>query len=115
MTVTYQLEDLQTLANLNLKVYEAGKVQMEQLATEIITTAKQLVPVRTGRLQNSIRKETGPEDETFYSVKVIAGNAQAHYALFVEAKQPFMRPAVEMNVQGFKEKLSLAITEVMQP
>lgn len=74
---------------------EAADVAAEDLAMEIATLAKQLAPVDTGTLRDSITAEPG-------GVFVYAP-----YAMFVEygtvdtPAQPYLRPAVDtVNADG---------------
>lgn len=70
--------------------------ELDRSADDIVSVAKSFVPVDHGDLRASIRKETGKHE---LSRKVIAGDANAPYARFVEfghsdAKpRPFFFPA----------------------
>lgn len=72
-----------------------------QNAQEMVALAKSLAPKKTGALQASIRSEAGKTD---LSVKVVAGDADAYYARFVEFGT---RGSSEGDEQGFVEKLTL--------
>ena len=113
--IVYQLEDLRRLNGLDDRVMQVGKGELDQLATDITDIAKSLAPVRQGYLKNSIHKEEGAESDSFYSVKVVAGDGIVNYAPYVEAKQPFMTPAVQIATAGFAEKLKNAVEVVLTP
>lgn len=87
---------LKMLVNIPLVSQEA----LEKTADEIVGEAKRLVPVRTGRLRNSI----GIEEIRKLSI-VIA--ATAPYAGIVEfgtsrmVARPYMRPAIQKNLTHF--------------
>ena len=94
-------------ANLQAKVMGV----MMDWAEQAVNFAKSMVPVRTGRLQESIHSESGDEP---MSLKLVA-DAQAdngeYYGPFVEfgtsrmPAQPFLRPAVEMTQDMLIQRL----------
>ena len=84
----------------NLKGLEDGRIYNEtisEVADCTLTRAMQLVPVDTGKLKASIKKEK--HSESSYSVTAHAENKQGvDYAQFVEYGcrtifKPFLRPA----------------------
>ncbi len=81
---------------------------LEQVAESIVATAKAIVPVRTGRLRDSIRWQRGTET----SILVQAGGPAAPYAGYVEngtstmAARPFLYPAI-----AFRQGEMVAIIE----
>ena len=84
---------------------------MTDWAEEAVQFAQSIVPVSTGRLQESIHYE----EEADMSLKLVA-DAQAengeYYGWFVEfgtsrmPAQPFLRPAVEMTQSILMDKLT---------
>jgi len=82
------------------KIKEVGN-QVEITARAIEKTAKQLVPVDTGRLRSSIR----PYPIGWSLEKSI--EARTHYAKYIEfgtrrySGKPFMRPAFQKHKKGF--------------
>lgn len=81
---------------------------MEEAADRAVKRAKELVPVRTGRLKKSIGKERLEEyrgrvggEIRGWIVTYAVGDTEAYYGLFVEmgtrhmAAQPFLKPAIE--------------------
>jgi HK97 gp10 family phage protein len=85
---------------------------LNEASIQAYTTAKQLVPVRSGRLYRSIRLEKKSPFEHI----VVAGHPtkekdKPYYAVFVEfgtrrmSPRPFMRPASEKAVMILKSKL----------
>jgi HK97 gp10 family phage protein len=82
----------------------------DDMMSEVTERAKEIVPVRTGRLRNSIyRKKTG-----FLSWEV---GATMFYAGFVEfgtrymRARPYLRPAVEEKMPEIREELKDALME----
>ena len=87
------------LAKLPEKMEKAALEAVNEAADFMVTLAKGYVLVDTGTLQSSIRKE-----QSGNVVRVLAGgyqfinpktNKPCTYAVYVEAKKPFMRPAWE--------------------
>lgn len=92
---------------------------IDQTADIIVEAAKQIVPVDTGTLQKSIRKEVAGN-----IISVIAGGTEyinpktkgpCNYAPYVEAQQPFMKLAlasakeemIQLIEQKVEEKLNV--------
>jgi hypothetical protein len=98
---------------------------MNQVADLMVGYAKVFVPVETGSLRDSIRRERANFNGDWIEVRVRAGgyiinpktNRLVDYAAAVEAKQPYMAPAkaeVEPEItmmleNGFREVLGAAI------
>lgn len=75
---------------------------------EMFQVAHATVPVRTGKLQASLRLESFIEG-SIAGGKLIAGDETVDYAKYVEAgphPRPFIRPAYESTV-GTAEKLAI--------
>jgi len=87
------------LARLPEKMKAGALEAINEAADFMVVIAKSYCPVDTGTLEGSIRKE-----QSGNIVRVLAGgyqflnpktNRPCNYAVFVEAKHPFMRPAWE--------------------
>jgi len=106
MSITYDFSDpalKEKLAKLPEKMLEwAFEVLMEQ-ARLLKGLAQVYAPVDTGSLRDSIRVERGGETLNWRQVSVRAGGyitnpktgKLVNYAVIVEQKQPYMRPALE--------------------
>jgi len=122
MSLKYDLADTyvkEKLANLPEKMLEwAFEVLMKQ-AELMKGLAQVYVPVDTGSLRDSIRVERGGESLNWRQVRVRAGgyvtNPKTHrlvnYAMIVEAKQPFMRPAFEEVEATIAEMISAEVVK----
>ena len=62
-------------------------VNLDEIADDIVTEAKRIVPVRTGALRDSIEAEVVDNH-------IIVGSS-LDYAPIVEANSPYLRPALE--------------------
>ena len=91
---------------------QIGAQELSDGADRIVALARQIVPVKTGRLQQSIDvKELKPSELT------VTVGASAPYAGFVEygtsrmAERPYMRPAIDAVgpeiVENMKRRLKL--------
>lgn len=85
---------------------------LQNASIEAYMTAKQSVPIRTGKLYDSIRLEKRGD----YEFRIVAGyptrqKGKPYYAPFVEfgtrrmAPRPFMKPAVERALAKIKSSL----------
>lgn len=122
MSINYSLNDTvvkEKIAQLPEKMLEwAEEVLLEQ-AQLIKALAQAYVPVDTGSLRDSIRIERGGKGVHRRQVSVRAGgyvvNPRTHrlvdYAVFVEAKQPFMRPAFEQVKPTIAEMIRARVVE----
>ena len=122
MSIKYDLADTyvkEKLANLPEKMLEwAFEVLMKQ-AELMKGLAQVYVPVDTGSLRDSIRVERGGESLNWRQVRIRAGgyitNPKSHrlvnYAVIVEAKQPFMRPAFEEVKPTIAEMIKAQVVE----
>lgn len=106
MSINLDLSDTlvkDKLANLPEKMLEYAYEVIMQQAHLIVGLAQVYVPVDTGSLRDSIRVERGGESLHWRQVKVRAGGyvtnpksgRLVNYAAIIEAKYPFMRPAVD--------------------
>jgi len=85
---------------------------LNEASIQAYTTAKQLVPVRTGNLFRSIKLEKkSPFEHVVSAGWPTKEKGKPYYAPFVEygtrrmAPRPYMRPAAEKAVQVLKSKL----------
>jgi hypothetical protein len=93
-----------TVAELNKEIREVSEEVLGQCCDLIVAYAKFFCPVKTGSLQGSIRKERGGVGKGWAEYRVRAGgyivnpetNRLVDYAAFVEARTPFLMPAVEL-------------------
>jgi len=123
MSIKYDLADTyvkERLANLPEKMLEwAFEVLLKQ-AELMKALAQVYVPVDTGSLRDSIRVERGGESLNWRQVRVRAGGYIVNpkqpghtvsYALFVEQKQPYMRPAFEEVKPTIAEMIKAEVVE----
>jgi len=97
------------IARIPDKMREGALEALNDATDFMIMLARGYCPVDTGTLQRSIRKE---QSESY--VRVLAGgrqfiNPKTHrpctYAVYVESKTPFMKPAFEAIRRFIKEKI----------
>jgi len=101
------------LAKIPDKMLEGAKKALNDAADFMVVIARNYCPVDTGTLQNSIRKTVSVAVSPYaYSVRVEAGGRQyinpktnrpCDYAVYVEARTPFMAPAYA-TIRKFLEK-----------
>jgi len=102
----------QRLAELPEKMLDAAFEELDQQAELMKGLAQTFVRVDTGSLRDSIRKERGGIGKNWRVVTVRAGGyvtnprtgRLVNYAVHVEQKYPFMRPAWE-QIRGNVESL----------
>lgn len=87
---------------------------LEEVGVEMESTAKQIVPVRTGFLRSTIYHKLDPSNN---SLEI---GATADYAMFVElgtrrmAAEPFIRPAFDAHQSQLLQALVLRIMSAFQ-
>lgn len=97
-----------------LAMQEAAKGALLDGVKEIVSTAKSLAPVDTGKLQASIHYEQDPADNGLvYKIVADAKNEKGvPYGKFVEfdprINQPFLYPAIESCKRRISENLKQA-------
>ena len=79
-----------------------------ELADDVLTQARTLVPVLTGNLRDSLHKETGPGFSRVVTDVVYAGEVE--YGGLHNPPEPYMRPAAD-TVNG--ERAALAAKAVI--
>jgi len=114
-------EDLARLPN---EILEASFQELMQQAELMKGIAQVLVRVDTGSLRDSIRVERGGEGERWRRVRVRAGGYVVNpdhpgqtitYAVHVEHKYPFMRPAWEQVRGSIEALIRRAVVERVNP
>ena len=114
------------------KVKEAVKPTLIEAGNELVDTMKQLAPVRTGALRDSITATPPGETTPPYSepggsravpenqVVITAGNTDVRYAHLVEYgtskahAQPFFWPAYRSLKDGLKRQIKDAIKKAVR-
>lgn len=97
------------VAKVKDRLDEISEIVANQIADLIVGLAKINVPVDTGSLRDSIRKERGGEGLAWRLIRVRAGGyvtnprtgQLVNYAAYVENKQPYLAPAVEAVTPEF--------------
>jgi HK97 gp10 family phage protein len=99
-------------ARIAVQIKAGAGVATREAADEIVAMAKDLVPVRTGALGDSIEAGPGGAGGGY---QVRAGNDEVDYAAYVEfgtvnmAAEPFFWPAVEHVSMHWEEICETAI------
>lgn len=116
------------------KEREQIKVALREAASSIVSTQKQLAPVRTGALRNSIKATPGDQDLPAYaSVRgraptkdpelamiLSAGNPSVRYAHLIEygtvktAAQPFFGPGFRAHRRDAVSKINKAARKAIK-
>ncbi len=98
------LEPIEEVAN------AVDDVKLDEVGDTVEQAAKELVPVETGALRDSIRHQVGTDAQGPY-VDVIAGSEEVDYAALVEfgsghgPPQPFLSTAAEAERARIQEEL----------
>lgn len=107
------------LLELGAEAVEAAKKALLDGAELIVRDAKILVPVRTGRLRDSIRAEV--EDKKVFRVKIVAdarnerGIAYGKYVEFWPGREkPFLYPAYYANRDKIREMVADAVRKAVR-
>lgn len=111
------------------KVKAEVRIALEKSANEIVATAKQLVPVDSGALRDSIgwtwgaapkgsmtlgKVQTAPNSDRL-AITIYAGSSEAFWARWVEhgtvdtPAQPFFFPAYRMHRRRARNRINRAI------
>jgi len=108
----------QLMAKLEALKHIATADIYDEISNTIIEDAKQLCPVSTGALQNSITATvTTDTDTNGIQLDISAGNDEIDYAPFVElgtskmAARPFLFPAVQQNQDNIVSSVSTKLNE----
>jgi len=113
----------QRLAELPEKMLDAAFEELDQQAELMKGIAQVLVRVDTGSLRDSIRKERGGIGKNWRVVTVRAGGYVTNprsgkivdYAVHVEQKFPFMRPAWEQIRGNIESLIQRRVVERVNP
>jgi hypothetical protein len=117
INVTLDYEKIKNIppGQLEVAMKEALHEAISIVADIIVEAAKQIVPVDTGTLQKSIRKEVAEN-----LISVIAGGADyinpktgkpCNYAPHVNARQPFMMLALKSAESDIIREIELKVEE----
>jgi len=109
----------QDLARLPQEMLDAAFAELLQQAKLMQGIAQVIVRVDTGSLRDSIRVERGGEGEHWRTVRVRAGGYVTNplsgkivdYAVHVERKYPFMRPAWDQVKGNIEMLIQRAVVE----
>lgn len=96
------------IARFGNKVKSGKKVTLKEIANNVRDNAKNLVAVKTGRLQRSIRVLNSTDDSVLVSTSV----PYAHYIEYGTVNmsaQPYFRPAVAMTSKLVGKKISIQL------
>lgn len=92
-------------------VVSAAKAALERGANKVVADAKRKVPVRTGKLKDSI-KAVPNGDKSAYRISANAKNRGVAYGQIVEfspkIKKAFLYPALDENRQQIRENIKNA-------
>lgn len=84
---------------------DAGEV----IGIAITMDAKRIVPVDTGKLRASIDYDVNSPGDMV--VEILVGT-DVHYSVFVEATQPYLRPAVNNNKSLIRSEIESALRNI---
>lgn len=104
VSITVDTSDFEKMLKELVDDIEAADDELKQLAIDTADGAKARAPVRSGRLRNSInhtREGEGSfvvEADTDYAAHVEFGTSK-------QAAQPYMRPALNVALQRFEQRL----------
>lgn len=116
MSVTAQVTGLADLTKALAEIDSESKrniipATLREIAKPVLERAKQLVPVRTGKLRDSLRMSTGgPKKSGEARINILANSRKTPYWHQVEfgnvhqAAQPFLRPALVEQAPELIEK-----------
>lgn len=114
----------QDLARLPKEMLDSAFEELMQQAYLMKGIAQVIVRVDTGALRDSIRLERGGEGEHWRRVRVRAGGYVVNpdrpggtitYAVHVEHKYPFMRPAWDQVKGNIESLIKRAVVERVKP
>lgn len=99
-------------------ILTAAKIELAIGADNIVQDAKSRVPVKTGKLRDSI-KATELEDGIVYEFSANATNEKGiAYGQFVEfspkINKPFLYPAIRANKKFIKRNIKIAVQEALR-
>lgn len=109
---------MDNLRRKGLEVERAAKSALKNGVDKIVTDAQIRVPVKTGKLRDSICAE-GEKDGAVYKITADAKNAEGvSYGQYVEyspkINHPFLYPAINANIYKLNKNLKNAIKNALQ-
>jgi hypothetical protein len=116
-----ELEDWIVNVETNLDQFKQylGEALQETL-TEVVEEAKQICPVQTGRLRDSIRLEPGQDALSYYLIADPRNDQGKGYGLFVhegsekQPSQPFFEIALNDQLPDLIDKIQTKAREVFR-
>ena len=110
---------VERLMELGEDVVMAAKIALAEGVESIVFDAKTRVPVRTGKLRNSIKAMDKNGDGTVYTLTADATNKKGiAYGQFVEfdprINRPFLYPAIEANIRRLKRNIRQAVKDAVK-
>lgn len=109
-------QTLENLREMGEHVSNAAKRALRNGADKVAADAKSRVPVKSGRLRDSI-KVTGNSNGTSYKVSADAQNNGYRYGKIVEFRpghqRPFLYPALDANRQQIRENIKDAVRQAV--
>mgnify|MGYP001449001588 CR=1 FL=1 len=109
--MTVQVTEKTNIEELKQKALDAAFQVLVLKAELIVTLAKMMVHVDTGKLRDSIRYEIMEDSEGKKTVRVVAGGSGIDYAAIQEEKYPFLKPAFDAVMGDTVAEMKTAITE----
>ena len=91
------------------EIQEAIKPATEEVAKDIASDAKALVPVKTGFLRDHIEVSESKYAGHIVMVTDVPYAARVEYGYIKQSARPFMRPALEKNRSRGEKKIKEAI------
>ena len=112
----FEWDNAHDIANMRRRLEEISNAVDQSLGDSgevigigITTEAKRIVPVDTGKLRASIDYQT---DEPGDMVVRIMVGTDVRYSIFVEATQPYLRPAVNNNRNLLRSEIEKALRSI---
>ena len=98
-------------------VVSAAKAALERGANKVVADAKRNVPVKTGKLRDSI-KAVPNRDKSAYKISANAKNNGVAYGQIVEfspkINKPFLYPALDANRNQIRENIKEAARDAIR-
>ena len=89
------------------KVKKGLPISLKEIGANIRNNAKNIVPVRTGRLQRSIRMKVSTH--TVFVGTSVPYSSIIEYGSINQAAQPYFRPAIETTAKLAGKKISIRL------
>ena len=108
---------LENLREMGEHVANAAKWALRNGAYRVVADAKNRVPVRTGKLRDSI-KATPNSDGSSYKISADAKNRGYSYGKVIEyannREKAFLHPALDANRQQIRENIKDAVRQAVR-